>query len=254
MGVSLSTAKLITTSTFLYDFVVQQWAIALSKPDMKVVNDRNPGAFSPMPYFIGGYFFPQQILQAFWIREFFRPASQVEGIQLDFAPFYALGNTMIGTWPFFVRNSEKLKTADWFVIVNTLQSLYWVYFRRAINPTTYQEKMTNAVAISFAGVGILDFLHNTSIAYFPRQPPSFAVKAATVIGFPLLAWFSPALMGCTLIYDQVGIAIGQYQLSTKTVGSYGGGGGAGWAQLVAFSAAVTAVVVGMRFKIDQHWL
>lgn len=48
MGVSLSTAKLITTSTFLYDFVVQQWAIALSKPDMKVVNDRNPGAFSPM--------------------------------------------------------------------------------------------------------------------------------------------------------------------------------------------------------------
>lgn len=69
--------------------------------------------------------------------------------------------------------------------------------------------MTNAVAISFAGVGILEwvalnigrvnwtrtdryssFLHNTSIAYFPRQPPSFAVKAATVIGFPLLAWFS----------------------------------------------------------------
>jgi hypothetical protein len=48
MGVSLSTAKVITTSTFLYDFVVQQWAIALSKPDMKVVNDRNPGCFSPM--------------------------------------------------------------------------------------------------------------------------------------------------------------------------------------------------------------
>jgi hypothetical protein len=48
MGVSLSTAKLITTSTFAYDFLVQQWAIALSKPDMKVVNDRNPGAFSPM--------------------------------------------------------------------------------------------------------------------------------------------------------------------------------------------------------------
>lgn len=61
-------------------------------------------------------------------------------------------------------------------------------------------------------------------------------------------------MGVTLVYDQVGIAIGQYQLSNKTVGSYGGGGGAGWAQLVAFSAAVTAVVVGMRFKIDQAWV
>jgi hypothetical protein len=134
---------------------------------------------SDRPYFIGGYFFPQQIVQAFWLREFFRPASQVENIQLDFAPFYALGNAMIGTWPFFVSarerrgnllliafranlrilmeysvssllqlrgdymlscwhigNSEKLKTADWFVIVNTLQSLYWVYFRRAMNPTT----------------------------------------------------------------------------------------------------------------------
>ncbi|KAJ9121631.1 hypothetical protein QFC22_002251 [Naganishia vaughanmartiniae] len=242
MGVSLSTAKVITTSTFAYDFLVQQWAILLSKPDMKVVNDRNPGAFSPMPYFIGGYFFPQQILQAFWLREFFRPASQVSSYQLDLAPFYALGN------------SEKLKTADWFVIVNTLQSLYWVYFRRAMNPTTYQEKLTNAVAISFAGVGILDFLHNTSIAYFPRQAPSFAVKAAAVIGFPLLAWFSPVAMGLCLVYDSVGVSIGQYQLANKTVGSYGGGGGYDWAKLMGLTAAVTAAVVGVRYQIDQRFV
>lgn len=39
----------------------------------------------------------------------------------------------------------------------------------------------------------ISFLHNTSIAYFPRQPPSLAVKAATLIGFPLLAWFSPGM-------------------------------------------------------------
>jgi hypothetical protein len=144
-------------------------------------------------------------VQAFWLREFFRPPSQVSSAMLDLAPFYALGNFCIGTWPFFVRlfdqrssihadsaqlhfpthlfrypecsvsnianrfrhresnafasfigNSEKLKTADWFVIVNTLQSLYWVYFRRVMNPTTYQDKLTNLVAISFAGVGILE--------------------------------------------------------------------------------------------------
>lgn len=60
------------------------------------------------------------------------------------------------TDPLAIGNSEKLKTADWFVIVNTLQSLYWVYFRRVMNPTTYQDKLTNLVAISFAGVGILE--------------------------------------------------------------------------------------------------
>ncbi|KAJ9107894.1 hypothetical protein QFC19_002637 [Naganishia cerealis] len=136
MGVSLSTAKVITTSTFLYDFLVQQWAIVISKPDMKVVNDRNPGAFSPMPYFIGGYFFPQQILQAFWLREFFRPAT----------------------------------------------------------------------------------------------------------------------MGACLVYDAVGVSIGQYQLANKTVGSYGGGGGKGWAQLMATTAAVTAAVVAMRYQIDQRFV
>jgi hypothetical protein len=61
-------------------------------------------------------------------------------------------------------------------------------------------------------------------------------------------------MGMALVYDTVGIAIGQYQLSNKTVGSYGGGGGAGWAQLVAFTGAVTAAVVGMRYKIDQRFV
>lgn len=97
-------------------------------------------------------------------------------------------------------------------------------------------------------------MHNTSIAYFPRQAPSFAVKAATLIGFPLLAWFSPVAMGMCLVYDQVGVAIGQYQLANKTVGSYGGGGGADWAKLVAVGAAATAAVVGMRYQIDQRFV
>ena len=61
-------------------------------------------------------------------------------------------------------------------------------------------------------------------------------------------------MGMALVYDQVGVAIGQYQLSNKTVGSYGGGGGAGWAQLMAVGAAVTAAVVGMRYNIDQRFV
>jgi hypothetical protein len=115
-------------------------------------------------------------------------------------------------------------------------------------------------------------LHNTSIGYFPRQPPNFAVKAAAVIGFPLLAWFSPGkskiclfharadvdhskvAMGMALCYDALGVSIGQYQLSNKTVGSYGGGGGAGWAQLMGITAAITAAVVGIRYNIDQRFV
>jgi hypothetical protein len=43
-----------------------------------------------------------------------------------------------------------------FVIVNTLQSLYWVYARRAKNPNTWQQKLANLTAYSFAGIGILE--------------------------------------------------------------------------------------------------
>jgi hypothetical protein len=48
MGVSLSTAKFIVPASWAYDFLSQQYAILVSNPDMKIVNDRNPGAFSPM--------------------------------------------------------------------------------------------------------------------------------------------------------------------------------------------------------------
>lgn len=51
------------------------------------------------PYAIGAWFFPQQIIELMYIREFFRPAGQIEKIVLDFAPFFVLGNFMIGTWP-----------------------------------------------------------------------------------------------------------------------------------------------------------
>jgi hypothetical protein len=48
MGVSLSTAQIIVPLSWVYNFVVNNWAILISDPNMKIVNDRNPGAFSPM--------------------------------------------------------------------------------------------------------------------------------------------------------------------------------------------------------------
>jgi hypothetical protein len=48
MGVSLSTAQVIVPLSWAYNFFVNQWAILISDPNMKIVNDRNPAAFSPM--------------------------------------------------------------------------------------------------------------------------------------------------------------------------------------------------------------
>jgi hypothetical protein len=43
-----------------------------------------------------------------------------------------------------------------FVIVNTAITLYWVYARRAPRPNTWQQKLANAVGVSFAGIGVME--------------------------------------------------------------------------------------------------
>ena len=68
---------------------------------MQDINDRNPCAFSPWPYAIGIYFFPQQIGQLAYIRELFRKDSDVEEGTIRYAPYYALGSVCIGLWAFF---------------------------------------------------------------------------------------------------------------------------------------------------------
>lgn len=253
-SMSLSTAKVVVPATWAYDFACQQWAILISDPNMKVVNDRNPAAFSPTPFAIGAWFGPQQILELIYIKELFYPTGgKVEPIMLSLAPFFSLGNIMIGTWP-FLWNSERLQFADLFVIVNTLQSLYWVYTKRAANPNTWQEKIANAVGYSFAGIGVLDFLHNTSIGFFPRQAPSTLVKALALVGFPLASILSPVAMGLSFLYVQLAITIGQYQLANKAFDNMGGGGGFGWAQMMGLGAVVTATAVGLRYSQTKRVL
>ena len=50
---------------------------------MKDINDRNFSFFSPQPYFIGGFFFPQQLLQLAWLYRLWKldsnkPAERAE--------------------------------------------------------------------------------------------------------------------------------------------------------------------------------
>jgi hypothetical protein len=105
MGIEYSTAKWIAPASFLYDFAIQQYALN-SSPNMQDINDRNISFWSPQPYFIGGFFFPQQIVQLAWLYRLWKldPSKPKEKSELDqivnFVPYYVLGNICIGTVSF----------------------------------------------------------------------------------------------------------------------------------------------------------
>ena len=106
MGVSLSTARYLAPLSFAYDFAAQQYGIN-STPSMKVIHDRNLSFWSPQPYFIAGFFFPQQLFQLAWLWKLWRlderNPSQKKDLDeiVKFVPYYALGNFCIGTWSKF---------------------------------------------------------------------------------------------------------------------------------------------------------
>lgn len=104
MGISYSTAKwmvsappcpepgvLVTSlqstqapTSFLIDFAAQQYGM-LSKPNMKDIHDRNLSFFSPQPFFIAGFFFPQQLFQLAWLYRLYKldPKKPGERGELD---------------------------------------------------------------------------------------------------------------------------------------------------------------------------
>merc|ERR1712014_567068 len=129
MGISYSTARYIAPASFLYDFAAQQYGLN-STPNMQTIHDRNLSFWSPQPYFIGGFFFPQQFFQLAWLWKLWRldttvPSQKRELDQIvRYVPFYVLGNVCIGTWMFF-WNSEQLKISNIFVVINSTAQLYY---------------------------------------------------------------------------------------------------------------------------------
>ncbi|KAK4971847.1 hypothetical protein LTR66_011410 [Elasticomyces elasticus] len=240
MGVSLSTARYLAPASFLYDFAAQQYGL-LSTPSMKDVHDNNLSFWSPQPYFIGAFFFPQQICQLVWLYKLWKLDSSkpAEKKELDeivkYVPWYALGNACIGTWMFF-WNSEALKTSNVFVIINSVSQLYYVFTQLApMNTSSTSSVLTHVVAKSFAGIGVLDLLHNTSVAYYKDMQPSTAVKALTGLGFAGLGAASDWILGSCLVYDLVGLSVGQAQI-----------GSTGWSQMLGGFAVGTAAIVGLK--------
>ncbi|KAJ0168536.1 hypothetical protein CTA2_4989 [Colletotrichum tanaceti] len=248
MGVSLSTAKWLAPLSFAVDFAAQNYGM-LSSPNMKDVHDANLSFWSPQPFFIAGFFFPQQLFQLAWLWRLYKADASVEpmdadiGTMVDFAPFYAVGNLCIATWMIF-WNSSNLKTANVFVAINSLTQLYFIFKRLPpMNTKSINSVLTHVVAKTFAGIGVLDLLHNTSVAYFVHQHPSTTLKVLTGVGFGLLASASDWIFGGCLVYDLVALSVGQ--------SAYGN---ADWSRLLGIFAGGAAAIVSARNLLKPPYI
>lgn len=236
MGISHSTARYLAPASFIIDFAAQQYGI-FSTPSMKDVHDANLSLFSPQPFFIAGFFFPQQIFQLAWLWRLWRGDAQDKDTtdMVDFVPFYAVGNLCIATWMVF-WNASELETSNVFVVINSLAQLYYVFGRlRPMNLNSTSSVLTHVVSKTFAGIGVLDLLHNGSVAYFVHQKPSTLVKILTGVGFGGLAACSDWIFGGCLVYDLVALAVGQRAY-----------GNPGWGSLLGWYAVGTAGIVAVR--------
>jgi hypothetical protein len=132
----------------------------------------------------------------------------------------------------FFWNSNNLETSNIFVIINTVSQL--VYISTLLPPLDTRSTpnlLTHIVAKSFAGIGVLDLLHNTSAAYYRGVPPSSLMQIATGVAFAGAASVSDWMLGGCLVYDLVALSMGQE---------------GGWSRLLGGYAVATAGIVGMR--------
>jgi hypothetical protein len=107
-------------------------------------------------------------------------------------------------------NSSNLKLAHLFVTINTLTQVYYMIAKLPpMDRRSTSSVMTHIVSKTFAGIGVLDFLHNGSVAFFKDQPATTAVKVLTGLGFGLASAASDWIFGACLAYDLVALAVGQ---------------------------------------------
>ena len=137
----------------------------------------------------------------------------------------------------FFWNTERFEISNVFVIVNTLAQLYYVFTQlEPMNTRSWPSILTHVVSKSFAGIGVLDLLHNTSVAYFKDENPSALVKVATGLGFAGLSAVSDWILGGCLAYDLIGLSVGQASYSSDK----------SWSFLLGAYAVGCAAIVGMK--------
>jgi hypothetical protein len=124
-------------------------------------------------------------------------------------------------------NSGRLDISNGFVTVNTLSQLWYLTTRLPpMNTGSTSSVLTHIVSKTFAGIGILDLMHNSSAAFFRNQPATFPIKVLTGAGFGLASAASDWIFGGCLVYNLIALAAGQSGdwrtlLSVFAVGSAG---------------------------------
>ena len=118
-------------------------------------------------------------------------------------------------------NAERLDISHLFVTINSFAQLYYLVARLGpMNTNSLSSVLTHLNAKTFAGIGVLDFLHNGSVAFFKDMPPSTTVKALTGVGFGLASAASDWIFGACLVYDLVALAVGQSGSWRTLLGAY----------------------------------
>ncbi|RKF64034.1 putative concanavalin a-like lectins glucanase [Erysiphe neolycopersici] len=241
MGMSRSRTRWVAPISFISNFSAQLYGI-LSSPNMKEIHDANLSFWSPQPYLIAAIFFPQQLLQLVWLyrllkldpKKNFEQEKEIEPL-MEYLPYYCIGNFCIAIWMIFWNQSD-LKIANIFVLVNGFIQLYYVFGRLSpMDRSSPSSILTHLVTKTFAGIGFIDILHNSSVAYFDHQGPDTAVKIVTGVGFSALATRSDWIFGGCLVYDLIALSVGQRGI-----------GEAKWGDLLAFYALGTALIVVIR--------
>jgi hypothetical protein len=123
-------------------------------------------------------------------------------------------------------NSEHLQISHLFVTINTLAQLHYMIARLPpMNGRSTSSVLTHVVSKTFAGIGVLDFLHNGSVAFFKDQPATLPIRILAGIGFGLASIASDWIFGGCLVYDLVALAVGQSGSWRTLLGAYAVGSG-----------------------------
>lgn len=130
-------------------------------------------------------------------------------------------------------NSSQLGIAQGFVTVNTLAQLYFMIAKLPPMDTHSSSSiLTHIVSKTFAGIGVLDFLHNGSIAFFKDQAAITTIKVLTGLGFGMASAAGDWIFGSCMVYDLVALAVGQW--------------GGSWGNLLAIYAVGAAGIVTVK--------
>ncbi|CCG82287.1 protein of unknown function [Taphrina deformans PYCC 5710] len=232
-------ALLFSAGAWTFNFLCQLYGM-LSDPNMKDVADKYHAFLSPNPFAIALFFFPQSVIQVYWIYRLYRSSTASNASEegddeaVRYAPVFVLGNVCIGLWMVF-WNNEHLGIADIFVNINSAAQLYYVF--AVLAPISNENKLTHVVAKMFAGIGILDVVDNASSAFanyqFNGYTPGIVTYILTVVAAAGLGYISDPILGACIVYDFLALFAGQISRGM-------------WAFVLLISAGISGALVAFK--------